>query len=40
MDSDTHNMVLFLKANKELWTDKTIIDQIIADFAATDESDK
>ena len=37
MDPDTPNMILFLKANKQLWEDKNIIDEItnsIADFAA------
>ena len=33
MDPDTLNMILFLKANKQLWEDKYIIDEIIADFA-------
>jgi hypothetical protein len=40
MDPDTLNMILFLKANKQLWADKTIIDEIIADFAASDEPDE
>ena len=38
MDPDTLNMVLFLKANKNLWADKSIIDEIIAKFAAAGES--
>ena len=43
MDPDTLNMILFLKANKELlWADKTIIDEIIIidEFAASDEPDE
>jgi len=40
MEPDTLNMILFLKANKQLWADKTIIDEIIADFAASDEPDE
>jgi hypothetical protein len=40
MDPDTLNMILFLKANKQLWADKTIIDEIIADFSASDEPDE
>jgi len=32
MDPDTLNMILFLKANKQLWAEKNIIDEIIADF--------
>ena len=38
MDPDTLNMILLLKANKALWTDKFIIDEIIADFAANGDS--
>ena len=37
MDPDTLNMILFLKANKTLWAEKCIIDEIIADFAASGE---
>ena len=33
MDPDTLNMVLFLKANKTLLADKSMIDEIIAEFA-------
>ena len=40
MDPDTLNMLFFLKANKQLWADKTIIDEIIAEFAASDEPDE
>ena len=32
MDPVTLNMILFLKANKQLWAEKNIIDEIIADF--------
>ena len=39
MDPGTLNMILFLKANKALWTDKSIIDEIIADFTANGDSD-
>ena len=38
MDPDTLNMILFLKANKNLWADKSIIDEIIAEFAAAGET--
>ena len=38
MDPDTLNMTLFLNANKKLWADKSIIDEIIADFAAASET--
>ena len=34
MDPETLNMLLFLKANKTLWNEKNIFDEIIADFAA------
>ena len=39
MDPDTLNMILFLKANKQLWEDKYIIDEIIADFAVASTAD-
>ena len=38
MDPDTLNMILFLKANKNLWADKSIIDEITAEFAAAGET--
>ena len=38
MDPDTLNMILFLKANKNLWAEKVIIDEIIANFAAAGET--
>ena len=37
MDPDTLNKTLFLKANKNLWAQKGIIDDIIANVAAADE---
>ena len=40
MDPDTLNMILFLKASKELCVDKTINDEIIAEFATSDEPDE
>ena len=40
MNPDTLNMILFLKANKELRADKTEIDEIIAEFAASDKPDE
>ena len=39
MDPETLNMLLFLKANKTLWTEKNIFDEIIADFAAAGIAD-
>ena len=38
MDPDTLNMILFLKTNKQIWEDKNIIDEIIADFAIASEA--
>ena len=34
MDPETLNMILFLKANKELWAEKNIFDEIFAEQAA------
>jgi hypothetical protein len=39
MDPETLNMLLFLKANKTLWNEKNIFDEIIADFAAAGVAD-
>lgn len=36
MDPETLNNILFLKANKEMWREKCIIDQIINDFDNAD----
>jgi hypothetical protein len=36
--NNTLNMILFLKANKSLWTEKVIIDEIIKNFAAAGET--
>ena len=38
MDPDTLNTILFLKANKNLWTEKSIIDEIIVESAAAGET--